>query len=275
MKETLHRSPPEPEDIALVLQAGDGRILEANPAAESAYGRSLEELLALTIFDLRADTDRSLTLPQLAVAERHEVLIETTQRRRDGSTFRARMASRPAVRKARRVVLSTVHRLVEEEEDGPGEGALAQDAGDPQGQRSIVWTDDLAIGIRLIDEQHQRVCDAVAHLRDAMKGGQLWMLPSVLHSIENYALKHFGTEEGVMERLGFPGLPEHRKVHQGFAVAFQGHQAALATTLPRRSAVLELSDWMTHWIREHIREMDGEIGRFARDDETEADGRRR
>ncbi|MCL5995255.1 MAG: PAS domain-containing protein, partial [Chloroflexi bacterium] len=41
-------------DIVLFVRADDGRIVEANPAAQTAYGYTYDELLALHITDLRA-----------------------------------------------------------------------------------------------------------------------------------------------------------------------------------------------------------------------------
>ena len=42
-------------DIILVIDADDGCIIDVNAAAERAYGYRREELLEMTIFDLRPD----------------------------------------------------------------------------------------------------------------------------------------------------------------------------------------------------------------------------
>ena len=72
----------------ILLTDPEGRIVEANDAALAAYGYSAEELLRLTIRDLRAPH----TLDQLgsefeAAATPQGVLFETVHQRRDGSTF--------------------------------------------------------------------------------------------------------------------------------------------------------------------------------------------
>ena len=60
----------EARDIMLFVRDADGRILEANVAAETAYGYSKEELLALSIHELRAtETSRSVR-SQMAAAKR-------------------------------------------------------------------------------------------------------------------------------------------------------------------------------------------------------------
>jgi PAS domain S-box-containing protein len=93
-------------DILLVLDAESGRIIDANEAAVAAYGYSLEELGALTVFQLRADPTDVPT--QMALARAHGVLFETTHRRRDGSVFDVEVSSRGHVTNDRKLLLSVI-----------------------------------------------------------------------------------------------------------------------------------------------------------------------
>ncbi|SPF41654.1 putative PAS/PAC sensor signal transduction histidine kinase [Syntrophobacter sp. SbD1] len=81
-------------DIILFMRRDDGRILEANAAAVKAYGYDYENLLAMTIHDLRAPDTRLLTIEQMAEAESRGLLFETFHRRRDGSIFPVEVSSR-------------------------------------------------------------------------------------------------------------------------------------------------------------------------------------
>jgi len=83
------------EDILLFL-ASDGRIVEANRAAEHAYGYTRDELLEKHIHELRHDSTESDFAPQFERASREAVRFETVHRRRDGSPFPVEVASRPA-----------------------------------------------------------------------------------------------------------------------------------------------------------------------------------
>lgn len=73
-------------DIVLFVRR-DGRVIEANKAAEDAYGYSRDELLSLTINDLRAPGARSLSPGQMARARAEGILFETIHRRKDNTTF--------------------------------------------------------------------------------------------------------------------------------------------------------------------------------------------
>jgi PAS domain S-box-containing protein len=81
-------------DIILFMRREDGAILEANAAAVAAYGYSREELLKLSIHDLRAENTREISSQQMAEADVSGTLFETVHRRRDGSTFPVEVSSR-------------------------------------------------------------------------------------------------------------------------------------------------------------------------------------
>jgi PAS domain S-box-containing protein len=94
-------------DIMLFVHT-DGRIFEANKAAEIAYGYSKEELLALNIRDIRASETLSSIPEQMAKARSNGLLFETVHRRKDGTQFPVEVSSQGAVFGANQVLLSVV-----------------------------------------------------------------------------------------------------------------------------------------------------------------------
>ena len=100
-------------DIVLFIRRDDGRIMEANAAAVSAYGYTHEELLVLTIHDLRASNTRELTPAQMAEAERNGILFETCHRCKDGMTFPVEVSSRGATIGGVRMLISVIRNITE------------------------------------------------------------------------------------------------------------------------------------------------------------------
>lgn len=94
-------------DVLLIVRAQDGRILDLNPAAVAAYGYSRSELLAMTVFDLRAEPPDTVTR-QLERAEREGILFETVHRRRDGTLLPVEVSAQGAVVAGTRVVISII-----------------------------------------------------------------------------------------------------------------------------------------------------------------------
>ncbi|MFZ2445612.1 MAG: PAS domain S-box protein [Syntrophobacteraceae bacterium] len=99
-------------DIILFMRRDDGRILEANAAAD-AYGYSHEELLNLTIQDLRAAETRTLTVEQMEEADTRGILFETVHRRKDGSAFPVEVSSRGMTLQGKRTLVSVVRDITE------------------------------------------------------------------------------------------------------------------------------------------------------------------
>jgi PAS domain S-box-containing protein len=99
-------------DIMLFVGT-DGQIVEANDAAVSAYGYSRSELLAMTVFDLRASDAFEYTAAQMAEADSGGILFEAIHRRKDGSWFDVEVSSRGADVGGRRVLLSVIRDISE------------------------------------------------------------------------------------------------------------------------------------------------------------------
>lgn len=97
-RETLRRHYERIISLArdiFILADVDGRILEANRAAEAAYGHSREELLGMTVRDLRAPETRETLEREVAATQRPGgATFQTVHQRRDGSRFPVEIASR-------------------------------------------------------------------------------------------------------------------------------------------------------------------------------------
>jgi PAS domain S-box-containing protein len=100
-------------DIVLFMRREDGRILEANAAAYCAYGYSREEMLSLSIRDLRAPSTRPLSDEQMAIADARGILFETVHQRKDGSTFPVEVSSSGATIDGTRTLISVVRDITE------------------------------------------------------------------------------------------------------------------------------------------------------------------
>ena len=75
--------------------ARDGRIVEANHAAETTYGYSRDELLALHISELRHDMSDFEARFKAALTT--GTFFETMHKRKDGTAFPVEVASRPSM----------------------------------------------------------------------------------------------------------------------------------------------------------------------------------
>ena len=100
-------------DIILFMRHQDGRLLEVNEAALRAYGYLREELLQLTIRDLRAQETQAVVTDQMALASARGLFFETRHRRRDGSTFPVEVSSQGALIEGAETLISVVRDITE------------------------------------------------------------------------------------------------------------------------------------------------------------------
>ncbi len=95
-------------DIILFIRRKDGRVLEASTAAETAYGYTRDEILEMTVFDLRKDDSLPLIPRQMADAADGGILFETLHRRKDGAVFPVEVSSQGASLKGLSILVSIV-----------------------------------------------------------------------------------------------------------------------------------------------------------------------
>jgi PAS domain S-box-containing protein len=94
-------------DILLFVRKSDGRIIEANDSAISAYQYSKDELLSMSVFDLRVEA-QGLVTEQIEKAAAEGILFETTHRRKDGRTFPVEVSSRQAEISGEHILVSVI-----------------------------------------------------------------------------------------------------------------------------------------------------------------------
>lgn len=99
-------------DIILVIDGASGAIVDANRAAELAYGWTREELRERTVFDLREPPVVAVEA-QMKRAQELGILFETLHKRRDGSTFPVEVSARGDVIGGRPVLVSIVRDITE------------------------------------------------------------------------------------------------------------------------------------------------------------------
>ena len=100
-------------DTLFFVRRHDGRILDANDAAFAAYGYTRDEMLSLSIRDLRAPDMQPLTEAQMALADSVGLRFETVHQRKDGSTFPVEVSAAGATIGRVRTLMSVVRDISE------------------------------------------------------------------------------------------------------------------------------------------------------------------
>ncbi len=99
----------------------------------------------------------------------------------------------------------------------------------------LTWKDDYSIGVESIDKEHQRLFQIINRLfsfKDEEKNSR-WACREGIKFFKTHATKHFSDEEAYMSSVGYKGLEQHRRIHDGFR----------ENTLPALEQELERTDY--------------------------------
>jgi hemerythrin len=128
---------------------------------------------------------------------------------------------------------------------------------------AIQWTRDLAVGVQIIDEQHQMLFQKINDLLDAcnqQKGRQ--KVGEVLDFLGKYVVEHFSAEEDVMALRKYPEAPIHRQRHKEFLATFGEIKREFDAEGPGPHIVARTNQVVVGWLNSHIRAVDKKLGAF-------------
>lgn len=120
----------------------------------------------------------------------------------------------------------------------------------------IFWTNQLNVGIEVIDNQHRRIADYINLLDDALSNDHTKNdIGMLINDLVDYTISHFGFEESLQEEAGYLYVKAHRKVH----VLFTKRVADFQARFDNGEDVSEsLHDMLVTWLLNHIKHDDAD-----------------
>ena len=130
---------------------------------------------------------------------------------------------------------------------------------------AIQWTDDLAVGILEIDNQHIELFERINVLFKACNQGKgRAEISSTIAFLEEYVDTHFGTEERNMVRTQFPGRIAHLAQHAIFRKNVSDIKRQLEEEGPGIHIIILTNHMVIEWLKNHIRTLDKEFGAYMK-----------
>lgn len=129
----------------------------------------------------------------------------------------------------------------------------------------ITWKDSYSVGVDLIDNDHKLLVSLINQLGDATEGGQgRDVVGSVLNVLIEYTEGHFGREELLMEKGGYPDLAAHREHHRALTSTVR---EKVAQYREGKTGALDrdILDFLKSWLTGHILGVDMEYRPFVKD----------
>lgn len=129
--------------------------------------------------------------------------------------------------------------------------------------RLVQWSDSLATGIPLIDDQHKTLCSLINALHRAMCEHQSdTVMEKLLDELKQYTVTHFSTEEQIFSHSEYPYVREHMTIHKKFVETIQDFAKNIATGKAKVS--MDLLSFLKNWLIKHIQGTDQNYVSFVK-----------
>jgi len=120
---------------------------------------------------------------------------------------------------------------------------------------SIVWRDTMKIGDPELDAEHKKFIALLNLIERGIELNDVSPAVDIFEELLIYVETHLPAEEAYMERIGYPGLDEHKRQHEEFSYNFYvllGRFRASYDDAERQRHVLKLAEMVREWLIVHI-----------------------
>jgi hemerythrin len=130
---------------------------------------------------------------------------------------------------------------------------------------AFLWDPSMAVGVPLIDQQHQELFRRVNSLLAVMHRGHARLeTEHLLVFLAGYTAQHFQAEERLMERHAFPDKVSHRQAHAAFEQKLEALHAKFAAEGSTCDLSIAMNRMVCGWLREHTTGADVALARHLR-----------
>lgn len=126
------------------------------------------------------------------------------------------------------------------------------------------WDDTYCTGIADVDAQHRGLFELVNELLEARNAGiDSDIIEPVLGRLVDYTVVHFAAEEAYFGEYDYLEADEHLQQHRDFVGKVALFQKELG--LGEATLTMEVWDFLSSWLLDHVLGFDRRFGRFMRD----------
>ncbi|MEY8353253.1 bacteriohemerythrin [Lachnospiraceae bacterium 54-53] len=127
------------------------------------------------------------------------------------------------------------------------------------------WTQNLSVGISMIDDQHKMWFVKAEALFEAGKNNRAKeYVGELLDFLDDYTKKHFSDEEKYMLSIHYPGYDEQKKAHTAFIAQLAKLRSEYNASGGNLLVILNANQMILDWLTKHISNMDKKIGEYAK-----------
>ncbi len=129
--------------------------------------------------------------------------------------------------------------------------------------KQVEWTDDLSVGVELIDDQHKMLIQHLAKVTESVAQHEgPARIGTTLEFLIDYTDFHFSAEERHMAANDYPGLDAQRVQHDEFKTTLSNLEADFGEEGATHALANAIDTLLANWLLKHISSADVEFGAF-------------
>jgi len=130
----------------------------------------------------------------------------------------------------------------------------------------ILWTEDLSIGVNLIDNQHKQLIEHLNNLASSIDSHHSTTeIGKTLDFLVEYTYFHFSAEEKQMRQTNYPGLEHQKKKHEEFKTILNDLVEFFKEDGATHTLAESIDTLLVNWLVKHICVVDLEFGKFLKE----------
>ena len=123
----------------------------------------------------------------------------------------------------------------------------------------IVWTSQLSVDVKILDNDHKRLVILINDLHDALMAGRdSKALEGIFDELVANARIHFAHEEKLLAAAGYGDVAAHKQEHEQKILQLLSMQSRFKSAR-ESAAYLEVLDQLKNWLLEHTESTDKEF----------------
>ncbi len=128
----------------------------------------------------------------------------------------------------------------------------------PQERKKYEWSEELSVGVTVIDEEHRSLIILISRFQDAVSAGKgEEETARVFDKLLDYTMVHFNHEEQIMKKHDYPDIDIQIKEHRKFTKKVMELNRDKKYVFPEN-----VSEFLNSWLVNHILVTDKKLGRF-------------
>jgi|GEM_PF-869487 len=115
----------------------------------------------------------------------------------------------------------------------------------------FTWTQDMSVGVAILDEDHQILIQYLNDLIDACDDDNRGAVDSIFSGLVDYTEYHFKLEEQIMDVCGYRDLDAHKNRHVVLCDQLEKIRSQFLVNFDEETK-MQVTEFLQLWLKEHI-----------------------